>query len=247
MDDGYMTDASSWQWEQISACFKGDYIDACSKGKDWEGDMGDLFAGPAANAFRCLGRTLEITRRGPNREFIAWYYLSAAHVQKMYREKYGYRFGMSKETARRYNLRENDAIAWTTSEPYSFATLISHAETLDSVDLDYDPAFVKITSVTRVAGSDSIDVTLRGSPGRDISLFAAAETVFSDADVTDWRLRYVDPNGAETRTAQTTLDSAGHATVRISGLPARTVSLDAVLRTEDGEDVDDMASAEYLL
>lgn len=245
LDDGYMTEASSYQWEMISACYDGSYIGPCSENRKWEGDMGDQFAGPSANSFRALGRTLELCRRGPDKEFVAWYYLVQAHTAELYRQRYGYRFGMSKETGRRYGIPERYLAGFSDTEPYMLATTVVHAETLSSVDLDYVADTVRIAEV-RLTADGAVRVAVTGPAGRSVHVSVADHTAYSEVGITDWRLRFT-PAGAPS--AEVVLDAKGRgqAVVVCRLGDSMTASVDAILPTPDGLDVDDVASGEYRL
>lgn len=243
LDDGFFTEASSWQWEMISACFLGDYIAPCAKGLSWEGDMGDLFAGPAANGFRALARALEISRPGDSAEFIAWYAEAFEHTRAQYRRPYGYLFGMDQETGRRYKIPEKYLTGFSTTSSYGLASLIVHAELLESGALDVEPATVEVADVRR--GADGgLDVALRGTPGRGIDVAASPNRRWRELGVCDWRLAAVAAEDVATRSAATVLAADGTATVRLHGLPPGRLYLDAVLSARDGRDIEAIATVE---
>ncbi|MBI4882361.1 MAG: hypothetical protein HY812_22265, partial [Planctomycetes bacterium] len=246
LDDGYMTDDSSYQWEMIYACFKRNYIAPCSEGLEWEGDMGDPFAGPSTNGFRALGRTIEIGAGGPNREFVAWYQVIFDHTLALYRRSYGYLFGMPVETGLRYGVAPKKLGGLREDDPYGNAVVFVHAETLLNGKLDQDPASIVILEVARGAGG-ALVVHLAGPPGRAAEVRADARARFSDAGPTDWRLLHVAGDSPSAVRAAVTFDAAGRAEATLPGIPGARVALDALLQAADGESLEDLAGGEYRL
>ncbi|MFG0320375.1 MAG: hypothetical protein ACF8XB_24090, partial [Planctomycetota bacterium JB042] len=232
-----------WQWEMIAACFQGDYIGPCSEERDWEGDMGDQFAGPAANAFRAIGRTLEICRPGRDLEMIAWYALVHRHTVERYRRPFGYVYGLPEETGRRYGLREGDLHGFVHDLPYGLASFLVHGETLTFVDLERDSARVVLESVERTP--DGIAIALSGPPEGAVDVVVADRERFTHAGVTDWRLKSADP--ATARTTRAVLGEDGAARVIVDAFSdADEVFVDALLRLDE-EEVLDLATGRFRL
>ncbi len=244
LDDGYYTEASSWQWHMIAACFIGNYIGPCSEGRAWEGDMGDLFAGPPANAFRALLRTIEIDRPGRDAEWIAWYAALHGEVLAKYRAKYGYRFGMNRETGIRYGIPVNKLGGFETRNPLWFAITLLHTELLETGCLDRAPGHVSIESVKRNPDGKSFTLALAGPAGREIDVFAAPSSRFEDASENDWRLRHVSRCGSFAHAASK-LDATGHATIALPFDDVATLAIDVELPLLDGAGLEDLAGGVF--
>jgi hypothetical protein len=247
LDDGYATEASSYLWEMKALCFKGDYIAPCDEGLDWEGDMGDLFAGPPVNAFRALLRTIEIDRAGPDRALIAWYAALHGLTLEKYRAPYGYRFGMDPATGQRYGLRDSDPIPFTTTHAYGLAVTLMHVELLETLRLEADAARVAIESVT-FDEQGAATVALEGPAGRRAVVFAAAEGRLEEIAITDARLRHVARRHAPIEGRVVFFDEEGEATLVIAGaaLGERgTLALDVELPRDDGRGIEDVRGGIY--
>lgn len=183
LDDGWLTEASSYQWEMIAACFVGDYIGPCSENRPWEGDMGDQFAGPSANAFRALGRALRVLRPGEDREFLSWYALLHLHTLERYRLPYGYLYGLPIDTGRRYGIPARYLHGFLTRPPYGFAVFSVHAETLVHTLLGRRPA-PRIGAVTRRGASLSVEAP----SGATVKIRTAPRAAPQTVSRTDFRL-----------------------------------------------------------
>lgn len=207
LDDSTYTEASSFQWRMIAMCFRKNFIAPCDSGTDWEGDMGDLFAGPPANSYRALLRALELDRAGLDREWVTWYALIHDHVLARYRAKYGYRFGLSKETGQRYGIHDQYLEGWSTNHPYGLAITLLHAELLETGALEREAASVRIQSVSRAADG-SVRIEVAGPPSRSVAIHVAPRASFEDVAPHDARLRYVARSRPHEST-RFTLDAAG--------------------------------------
>ncbi len=246
--DGSLTEASSYMWEMISACFQSDYIGPCDEDREWEGDMGDQFAGPSANAFRALGRTLEISRPGEDLEFVAWYALLHAHTLATYREPFGYRFGMAVETGRHYGIPERYLTGMSNTDPYGNACAFIHAETLTSVDLTRDPDAVRIDGVAAVDpatedGARTARIIVSGPARGAIELRVASRVSLTHVGVADWRLLHADPTSATSIRVDLAEDGRGEARVPIDG--DGPLAVDAILRAAEDGPVLDVASGVF--
>ena len=241
LDDGWMNDASSLQWEMVVACFDGNFIGPCADrpASEWEGDMGDQFAGPSANGFRAIGRTLEICRPGRDLELLAWYAAVHKHTVSLYRHPYGYAYGMPKETAARYGGREQDQIGFIYDIPYGMAAFMVHGETLASLDLDRDEARIRIEGITSTPEGRAL--TVRGPPSRAFEVVVSARERFHHAGTTDWRVLTADPDdGLRVRG---TLDETGTVVIDLKEIGSpEAIHVDALLLLDDTE-VEDVASA----
>lgn len=249
LDDGLYTEASSWQWRMISACFQGSYIAPCSEREKWEGDMGDLFAGPPANAFRALLRVLEIDPRGPDREWVALYATLFTDVVAKYREKYGYRFGMDPETGKRYGIPTKYLTGFSTSNPYGLAIALLHAEVVETGCLDTEPPTVELRSVVpALDDGKSVSVELSGPPGSSVRVRGSENLRYDDASDNDWRIRHVSRQDTSAREVLATLDAAGRAKVELKFENALTgIAVDAELLRADGRGIDDLRGGFYSL
>lgn len=212
LDDSTYTEASSFQWRMIAMCFRKNFIAPCDSGTDWEGDMGDLFAGPPANAYRALIRMLEIDHPGHDREWVTWYALVHEHVMARYRAKYGYRFGMSKETGRRYGIHEQYLNGWNNTHGYGLAITLLHTELLETGVLDREPHSVRIAEVTR-ADDGTVRVDVVGPPSRAVDVSIASTARLEEVAAHDARLRHV-PRSRPHATTRITLDDQGRGEAR---------------------------------
>jgi hypothetical protein len=246
LDDGFLTEASSFQWRMISACFRGNFIAPCDSGTNWEGNMGDLFAGPPTNAFRALLRVLEIDHPGQDREWVAWHAALHAHVLERYRARYGYRFGLSIETGRRYGLRESDLQGWSTTHPYGLAVTLLHTELLESGVLERAPAGVRIRQVTAAENGEGVRITIEGPPGRRVAVFAADAVRSESVSENDARLRRVSrrlPHHVENATF-----GADGAAELLLPVPGARVAIDVELPFLDGSPrLEDLAGGEFAI
>lgn len=212
LDDGFTQDASAFMWTMISACYKSDFIGPCSMNLKWEGDMGDLFAGPASNGFRALARGLEIGGGGGVFEFAAWYATVFDHTMALFRKPFGYRYGMSVETGKRYGIPERYLEGFTDDNPYGIGCVLVHADLIESGALDVDPP--RLTGLTADAAADGmLAVTVKGPAGATVRVRAATDASLRQLGPVDWRLRWIsDPAAAG---AAATLDDSGSAVVAV--------------------------------
>lgn len=249
LDDSTYTEASSFQWRMIAMCFRKNFIAPCDSGTNWEGDMGDLFAGPPANLYRALLRALELDRAGLDREWVTWYALVHDHVLARYRAKYGYRFGLSKETGRRYGIHEQYLEGWSTTHPYGLAITLLHTELLETGALEREAASVRIESVTRDADG-TVRVEVAGPPLRGVEIHVAPRASFEDVAPHDARLRHVARSRPHAST-RITLDESGRGVANFESAGdsiAIDVELPCELAPQDGfTRIEDLRGGTYSL
>lgn len=210
LDDGFTQDASGFMWTMISACFKSDFIGPCSMNLKWEGDMGDLFAGPASNGFRALARGIEIGGGGGMLEFTAWYATVFDHTMALFRKPFGYRYGMSVETGKRYGIPERYLEGFSDDNPYGIGCVLVHADLVESGALDVE--LPRLDGIEAAAAEDgNVAITVRGPAGAGVRVRAATRESPRQLGVVDWRLRWITDPAAPSATA--VLDAAGAARV----------------------------------
>lgn len=212
LDDGFTQDASGFMWTMISACYKSDFIGPCSMNLKWEGDMGDLFAGPASNGFRALARGLEIGGGGGQLEFAAWYAVVFDHTMAVFRKPFGYRYGMSVETGKRYGIPERYLEGFSDDNPYGIGCVLVHADLVESGALDVEPP--RLTRLDAQRAEDGmLTIEVAGPAAARVLVRAATTESPRQLHAVDWRLRWIsDPAAAS---AAITLDASGSGRVAL--------------------------------